>query len=221
MNSSRRRNESNYLDPWLFGASRDSARERKATPEVPRVPACPSRPCQSVIAAAVVIGLVLPGATRAEEIRIDIRFEVRSGCTVAAGSAGLAVPDVLVTFGEQAADAPGPIDAMGAAGGGVPLLTLTCSSSFTNDAAPTVVLDAGLHGQGGQRYMRGPDGGQIPYLLFRDQARSIPYDPTTPTQISLPTAGIGAPIAIFGRVPAVGDVPLGRYTDTVTLTLSY
>lgn len=158
---------------------------------------------------------------QAEEIRVDVRFEVRSGCAVAAGSGDLALPDVLLSFGEAAAGVPVPIDAMAAAGGGVPLLTLSCSSSFTNDAAPTILLDAGLNADAGQRHMRGPGGAKVPYLLFQDRARSIPYDPTTPTQISIPTAGIGVPLAIYGRVPVLGDLPAGRYADTVTLTLSY
>ncbi|MCW1430813.1 spore coat U domain-containing protein [Novosphingobium sp. JCM 18896] len=173
--------------------------------------------------AAVAAGLCLfaRSPAQAEEIRIDIRFEVRSGCAVAAGTGELALPDVRLSFGEAAAGAGEPIDAMAAAGGGVPLLTLSCSSSFTNDAAPTVVLDAGLNAEDGQRRMRGPGGATVPYLLFQDQACSIPYDPTTPTQISIPTAGIGVPLAIYGRVPVIGDLPAGRYADTVTLTLSY
>ena len=84
----------------------------------------------------------------------------------------------------------------------------------------SMTVDGGLHNVGGRRLQLAGGTAQIAYQLFRDAARSqslgiaqsvnVPY--TDANAISLP---------IFGYVLLPGNQPVGSYSDTLQVQLSY
>jgi spore coat protein U-like protein len=72
----------------------------------------------------------------------------------------------------------------------------------------------------------GPAGGYMNYGLFRDVGRSAvwgfsPGVDTMGQTLSIPNRGSAtATFNIYGRIPALQDVPVGSYTDSVTVTVS-
>ncbi len=158
--------------------------------------------------------------------KLVIEFQVLPGCAFADDTGGSPSNDGRVDgvldFGRAAGDLAGAVDNQVTSTATGSALAIVCSSSFTGPGAPSVTFDAGLHSAGStQRQMAGPGGARIPYSLYQDQARSIPYVPGTGVQLVIGNSGIATPINIFGRVPSVAGLSDGIYSDTVTLTLSY
>lgn len=173
--------------------------------------------------------LIAPPASAASSTvagKLVIQFQILPGCAFADDTGGSpssgGIVDGVLDFGRTAGDLIGAVDnqVTGTATGSA--LAIVCSSSFTGPSAPSVTFDAGLHSTSGtQRQMAGPGGTRIPYSLYQDQARNIPYVPDTGMQLVIGNAGVAIPINIFGRVPSVTGLSDGIYSDTVTLTLSY
>lgn len=101
------------------------------------------------------------------------------------------------------------------------VISIACSNSYTGANAPVLTVSDGLHSEGSQRYLLGPEQERIAYDLYADAARHIPLDPTAPMQLVIPAAGVITAIPIYGRIPHVEDPLAGLYTDVVWLTLSY
>ena len=116
-----------------------------------------------------------------------------------------------MNFGTYAALSTAPVSV--ALAGGV---TLQCTPGVTL----SMTVDGGLHNVGGRRLQLAGGTAQIAYQLFRDAARSqslgiaqsvnVPY--TDANAISLP---------IFGYVLLPGNQPVGSYSDTLQVQLSY
>ncbi|UAK22994.1 Csu type fimbrial protein [Sphingomonas nostoxanthinifaciens] len=173
--------------------------------------------------AAMPAALAVPGAASAGTlgVRVEIQLQVTPGCSFSSGTSDVAIADATLSFGSATAEGDQPVDSSGASASGGSVLSVSCSNTYTHAAAPSVTVDSGMHGEGGQRYMTSPSGARIPYQLFQDQGRNIPYDPTTGMQLAIPTAGSAVPIPIYGRVTRTAGLPDGHYTDIVTLTLTY
>jgi spore coat protein U-like protein len=78
-------------------------------------------------------------------------------------------------------------------------------------------------GTPGSRTMSDGGTGTLIYDIYTDAGRTIPMGNTVANQISSPgSSGITA-VSIFGRIPQAGNAlaPLGTYTDTVLLTLTF
>jgi spore coat protein U-like protein len=93
----------------------------------------------------------------------------------------------------------------------------------------TVQLSQGSNGTSvSTRRMRnlGPAGGFLNYNLFSDVARSAvwgftPGVDTVSQTLSIRNRGSRtATFTIYGRIPALQDVAVGSYTDTVTVTVT-
>lgn len=82
-------------------------------------------------------------------------------------------------------------------------------------------LNSGLNSQGNQRYMLHSQGNKIAYELYKDTARTQPWEN------GKPVSGTGAgfnnetQISIYGKVPVQFINRTGEYTDTITVTLFY
>ena len=63
---------------------------------------------------------------------------------------------------------------------------------------------------------------QITYGLYRDAARSLPWGSTDSTN-TLDGTGTAASVAhtVYGRIPPQASKPLGTYTDTIVVTISF
>jgi spore coat protein U-like protein len=87
-----------------------------------------------------------------------------------------------------------------------------------------VTFSVGLSAGSGERVMRGPSGGRLPYRLFPDASYSVDWGDGL---------GMGAPVdassngkatndlTIYGVVPAQPSVPEGEYSDSLTVTLQF
>lgn len=99
-------------------------------------------------------------------------------------------------------------------------MQVLCSSG----APFNVSLNGGLNGTGASdRKMKSTSGvNTISYQLYRDAARSQVWGETIGVDTATST-GTGATqsFTIYSRVPAQTLQPVGTYTDTVTVTLTY
>ncbi|MDE2606271.1 MAG: spore coat protein U domain-containing protein [Burkholderiales bacterium] len=93
----------------------------------------------------------------------------------------------------------------------------------------TLQLNQGSNGTSvSARRMRnlGPAGGFLNYNLFRDSARSAIWGfstgvDTMSLSLTIPNRGSStATFTIYGRIPALQDVAVGSYTDSVTVTVT-
>jgi spore coat protein U-like protein len=147
--------------------------------------------CWLVAAAAVVVGAWRPAGAAAS-------------CTISTVSG--------VAFGTYDVAATTPLDSTGA-------LRLDC-----NGAAKSVIVDLGRGNAPtfNPRFMRN-GASQLSYNLFLDAARTSlwgdgtagtsHYGATNPPNV--------VDLTIYGRIPALQDLPIGSYADTVVVTVNF
>lgn len=117
-----------------------------------------------------------------------------------------------VAFGAYDVSSPTPLDSVG-------LLRLDC-----NGAAKTVTVDLS-RGNGpayDSRFMRNGTA-QLNYNLFIDAARTTIWGDGTGGTLHF---GVFNPpnvidLTIYGRIPALQDLPIGAYTDTIVVTTNF
>ena len=98
---------------------------------------------------------------------------------------------------------------------GAGTIQITCASGLSY----SVSLDAGLHGNAGQRYMQGSGGDVIAYQLFSDAQLNVLWDSNVP--LNRTGTGIPQQIPLYGRVPAQTTPAAGAYRDTVGVTVAW
>ncbi len=113
----------------------------------------------------------------------------------------------------------GATSALQSARDGASAVSVVC----TRNAPYAIGLGGGLSNStdpARRRMTRGTS--SIVYGLYRDSARVQPWGATTGTNTTAGT-GTGATqsFPIFGRVPAQPTPPLGAYSDTVSVTITY
>jgi spore coat protein U-like protein len=94
-------------------------------------------------------------------------------------------------------------------------LTLTC----TRGAATTITLGNGLHVAGTQRQLLGPAAAVLPYNLYSDNGRTTAW-PALGVAYAAPDRAAHA-VTVYGRLTGGLDVPVGNYTDTVVVTVTF
>lgn len=99
-------------------------------------------------------------------------------------------------------------------------LTITCTSTTTYN----VGLNAGT-ATGATvttRQMTGPASAKLNYAMFRDSARTLNWGNTVGTD-TLSSTGTGSALlsSVFGRLAAGQLVPVGAYSDTIIVTVTY
>ncbi len=63
---------------------------------------------------------------------------------------------------------------------------------------------------------------RLNYALYQEAARTTNWGNTPATSPAPITAPVAAStLTVYGRVPALQNVPAGSYTDTITVTVSY
>ncbi len=95
-------------------------------------------------------------------------------------------------------------------------ITVTC-----NGASYRVSLGNGLHANGQQRRMQGPNSGLLNYGLYKDAARGQVWGSNWNDQLTGTGNGQPQPLTVYGRVPPQTVPGAGIYTDTVVVTVSY
>jgi spore coat protein U-like protein len=62
----------------------------------------------------------------------------------------------------------------------------------------------------------------LTYSLFQDAARLVVWGNTIGTDtVALVGTGLVVPTTVFGRIPALQNVAVGSYTDTITATVTF
>ncbi len=140
-------------------------------------------------------------AQQTETGTIGVTAEVAASCTLSTSA---------LAFGSYTAttDLDGTTD-----------LSLTCSSGTTYDIA----LDAGA-GTGATTTTRVMTAGTdtLNYALYRETGRTTTWGTTVATDTVAGTGnGAAQTITVYGRVPQGQYQPVGSYTDTVNVTVTY
>ncbi len=161
------------------------------------------RSCPAGAAIALAGALLGTPAARAAQATstFTVTATVTSGCTVSATN---------LAFGLY--DSTSLADRSGSS-----TITVMCSLGTPY----SVGLDLGQYASAGVRRMAlGAD--RLTYQLFRDAALSLPFG-AIGSGLTVPGVGTGIAqsVPVFGLLPAAQVVPLGAYTDTVTVTVEY
>ncbi|MGH8865300.1 MAG: Csu type fimbrial protein [Burkholderiales bacterium] len=128
---------------------------------------------------------------------------VAAACTISATN---------LAFGTYSETAAPPTD-------GSSTVTTTC----TKAAAYDIGLNAG-GGTGATVAARKMTSGAnlLTYSLFQDAARAVVWGNTIGTDtVALVGTGLTVPTTVFGRIPALQNVAVGSYTDTITATVTF
>jgi spore coat protein U-like protein len=110
------------------------------------------------------------------------------------------------------ANATTPADATG-------LIELTCSRGLV----ATIALGLGQNAQATTRRMADPGAGRLEYELYQDGGRTVVWGGPGAGDRVLPAAPSTATrlYAVYGRVRQGQDQPVGAYTDTVVVTVTF
>ena len=154
--------------------------------------------------AVMVMAMTLPALGGTATGQFDVTATVLDNCAVTASD---------LAFGNYAPSSGSPVTAS-------TTLQVTCTPSL----AYTIALDGGTTtGMVGARAMS--DGGvnRLSYGLFTTSGYSTIWgDGTGATQTVAGTGnGAAQPHTVHGRIPASQFVTAGRYTDRITVTVSY
>ena len=95
---------------------------------------------------------------------------------------------------------------------GAATITVSCSAG----AQPIVWIAPGT----GARVMTGP--GNLSYELYRDAGRTAIWGSAAGSAVQLPTStGVSQTLTVYGRVPRGQNVPVGAYSQSVTVTMNF
>ncbi|KVE29284.1 spore coat protein U [Burkholderia singularis] len=152
---------------------------------------------------------------------MQVNLQVNRGCEIA-GIAG------RTDFGRLDFGAHGPVwsDYLTADGNATSngAVRIVCSPDVRGFL---VSLDAGRNGDQSSRYLVQRDAGgrvvgRIPYNVYRDPARSVPYVPMLPQSFLVDGRQDDVTLPIFGVVNGMTRaVPSGNYEDLLGITLDW
>jgi spore coat protein U-like protein len=100
----------------------------------------------------------------------------------------------------------------------------TLSVTCTNTTGYNVGMNQGLHGTSvTDRKMQIAAGAEtLNYGLYRDAARTQNWGETVGTDTVAGTGtGSAQSIDVYGKIPAGQNPPIGNYSDSITVTLTY
>ena len=143
---------------------------------------------------AVGFSMAAAGAAQAQTATANftVSANVQGACIVAATN---------LAFGNYLANATTPTDSAST-------VTVTC----TTGTGYAVGISGGATG----RSMTGPGGALLTYGMFNEAARTTAFGVTGATG-----NGVGQAYTVFGRVPALQFVPVGAYSEIVTVNVAY
>lgn len=98
--------------------------------------------------------------------------------------------------------------------------TGTVSVTCTNGTSYSVSLDGGVQSNVSARAMaNGAD--LLMYQLYSDASRATVWGNTVGQMVDATGTGLPVLHTVYGRVPASQNVPMGSYSDTVNVTVTY
>lgn len=83
-----------------------------------------------------------------------------------------------------------------------------------------VTLDGGTSRNTSARTLVSSGGSKLTYQLYRDSARSKVWGTGSNALSFKPSTGTGS-LVVYGSIPGGQSVPVGRYTDTVLVTIDF
>ncbi len=138
-------------------------------------------------------------------------------CRTARAQDSCSVTSSSFSFGEYDPFSPAPVDSTGQ-------VQVAC----TDGTAYQVYLNAGLHSSGSffpRKMKHGSLSWYLTYNHYTDAARTQVWGDGTggTTYINGTGQGIGSQIThtVYGRIPALQNVYVGFYSDTITVTVQY
>lgn len=167
---------------------------------------------------AALLSLMLGSSAQATELQVQVRVNVQRGCVLLgqprdAGPQSLGVLD----FGSVARldDPAGPLSAQ------LPhtrLPRLECNP----DTAYQVQVDGGQHGGVGDvRYLAADGATPIPYRLYSDPARRVPFAVDQPLSGRVPATGT-IELPLYARIEPLAQAPrVGHYSDLLKVTVTW
>jgi len=154
-----------------------------------------------MLAALMLCTVTFAGSTSAN---LPVTAEIANSCTF-----GTVNTLAFGNYDTAVANAAGGSDLAGSSTFG-----LTC----TNGASIVIALGPGGHASGGQRYMAS-GANQLTYSLYSDSTRATAWD--TFTTVSDTGTGNSKTYTIYGLIPKGQAEPIGSYSDTVSINVSY
>jgi len=161
-----------------------------------------SKILRAVLGALLALGCA-PVLAATQTTTFNVTATVAAACTISATD---------LAFGTYSPAAALPTDASST-------VTTTCTL-----AAPyNIGLNAGT-GAGATVAARKMTSGAnlLTYSLYQDAARLVVWGNTIGTDtVALVGTGLAVPTTVFGRIPALQNVPVGGYADLITATVTF
>lgn len=156
---------------------------------------------RTALAAALLAVAPLATAAGSKTATMPVSIDIENSCTISAES---------LTF-----DGSNGVEADVSATADV---TVDC----TSQGAVAVAFSAGGSGDINQREMSDGAGNTINYNIWAESGHTtLLGDGTTGTTLGGTSTGAADIYTVYGLVPAQGAKPVGNYTDSLTLTLTY
>jgi spore coat protein U-like protein len=126
------------------------------------------------------------------------------------------VTTTSVNFGNYTTTTATPNDSVGT-------VTTKCSNNGQTSIATDISLSTGF-GTYAQRKMKSGSN-LLNYNLYTNASRATVWTNVVPPEghanYQVNTTPIDKIFSVFGRIPALQNVPIGTYTDTITVTVNY
>jgi len=97
--------------------------------------------------------------------------------------------------------------------------TATFNVRCNENLSYNIALDDGQNASGGSSRMTDGNGHYVTYELYQDSNHSTLWDATN--TVASTGTGVDQTFTIYGRVPPQSTPPVGNYSDTVTITVTY
>jgi spore coat protein U-like protein len=95
------------------------------------------------------------------------------------------------------------------------------SMQCTPGTAVRMELDNGQHASGGQRAMTGPPNGRLSYEIYRSNNHNVRFGTGADAQDKVAGSNGRLGFWMYSRLPAGQNMPVGSYSDTVLVTITY
>jgi spore coat protein U-like protein len=152
-----------------------------------------------------VAGSFLLVSPRASAEELDVSAVVESSCLITTA------PIVFGGYHPTTTHASAPLDAAGS-------VTVSCTAGSEG----TILLSLGENPAGALRRMTSLANDVLTYTLATDVNQADPWGNTVETGVEHLGDGLASePIAVFGRVLAGQNVPVGDYADIVEATVTF
>ena len=101
--------------------------------------------------------------------------------------------------------------------------TSTVITTCTNGTSYTIGLDAGTFSGATTitRQMTGPSSSSLKYNLYSDSGRTTTWGNVSGSWVTGTGTGTAQTLTIYGRIPANQPSPIGNYSDTITVTVTF